>query len=69
MNNHGNYIISLGNFVRWLGQQAESLGVEIYSGISGSEVLYHENGSVKGIATNDFGIGKDGNPRVRLPAA
>jgi electron-transferring-flavoprotein dehydrogenase len=63
MNNHGNYIISLGNLVRWMGKQAEELGVEIYSGISGSQVLYSEDGSVRGIATNDVGIGKDGKPK------
>ena len=46
MNNHGNYIISLGNFCRWLGEQAEALGVEIYPGFAAAEVLYHEDGSV-----------------------
>ncbi len=61
MNNHGNYIISLGNLCRWLGQQAEGLGVEIYPGFAAAEVLYHEDGSVKGVATGDLGIGKDGN--------
>ncbi len=60
MNNHGNYIISLGNLCRWLGQQAEGLGVEIYPGFAAAEVLYHEDGSVKGVATGDMGIGKDG---------
>jgi electron-transferring-flavoprotein dehydrogenase len=60
MNNHGNYIISLGNFCRWLAEQAEGLGVEIYPGFAASEVLFNENGSVKGIATGDMGIGKDG---------
>ena len=60
MNNHGNYIISLGNFCRWLGEQAEALGVEIYPGFPAAEVLYDENGAVKGIATGDMGIGKDG---------
>ena len=60
MNNHGNYIISLGNLCRWLGQQAESLGVEIYPGFAAAEVLYHEDGSVKGVATGDLGIGRDG---------
>ncbi len=62
MNNHGNYIISLGNFCRWLGEQAEALGVEIYPGFPASEVLYDEQGRVKGVATGDMGIGKDGNP-------
>ncbi len=60
MHNHGNYIISLGNLCRWLGQQAEGLGVEIYPGFAAAEVLYHEDGSVKGVATGDLGIGKDG---------
>jgi len=62
MNNHGNYIISLGNFCRWLGEQAEELGVEIYPGFAAAEVLYHDDGKVKGIATGDMGIGKDGEP-------
>ncbi|MEY2631537.1 MAG: hypothetical protein RIR00_191 [Pseudomonadota bacterium] len=61
MSNHGNYIISLGNLCRWLGEQAEALGVEIYPGFAAAEVLYHEDGSVKGVATGDMGIGKDGN--------
>ncbi|KAJ3347999.1 hypothetical protein HDU91_006660 [Kappamyces sp. JEL0680] len=62
MSNHGNYIVSLNNFVRWLGEQAEELGVEIYPGFAGAEILYHDDGSVKGIATNDVGIGKNGLP-------
>jgi electron-transferring-flavoprotein dehydrogenase len=60
MNNHGNYIVSLGNFCRWLGGQAEDLGVEIYPGFAAAEVLYQPDGSVKGVATGDMGIGKDG---------
>jgi electron-transferring-flavoprotein dehydrogenase len=60
MANHGNYIVSLGNFCRWLGEQAEALSVEIYPGFAAAEVLYHEDGSVKGVATGDLGIGKDG---------
>ena len=60
MNNHGNYIVSLGDVCRWLGQQAEALGVEIYPGFAGAEVLYNEDGSVMGVATGDMGIGKDG---------
>ena len=60
MNNHGNYIISLGNFCRWLGEQAEALGVEVYPGFAAAEVLYDEAGNVRGIATGDMGIGKDG---------
>lgn len=61
MNNHGNYIVSLGNVCRWLGEQAEELGVEIYPGFAACEVLYHEDGSVKGIATGDMGREKDGS--------
>lgn len=60
MHNHGNYIISLGNLCRWLGQQAEELGVEIYPGFAAAEVLYDEDGAVKGIATGDMGISRDG---------
>ena len=60
MNNHGNYIVSLGNVVRWLGEQAESLGVEIYPGFAATEILFNDNGSVKGIATGDMGVGKNG---------
>ncbi|XP_030624613.1 electron transfer flavoprotein-ubiquinone oxidoreductase, mitochondrial isoform X1 [Chanos chanos] len=63
MNNHGNYIVRLGHFVRWLGEQAEELGVEIYPGYAAAEVLFHEDGSAKGIATNDVGIAKDGSPK------
>lgn len=60
MKNHGNYIISLGNLARWLAQQAEALGVEIFPGFAAAEVLYNEDGAVMGIATGDMGIGKDG---------
>ena len=58
--NQGNYIISLGNFCRWLAEQAEALEVEIYPGFAAAEVLYHEDGSVKGVATGDMGRNKDG---------
>ena len=61
MNNHGNYIVSLGDFVRWLGTQAESLGVEIYPGFAAAELL-EEDGRIVGVATGDMGIGKDGEP-------
>ena len=61
MKNHDNYIISLGNFCRWLGEQAEAMGVEIYPGFAAAEVLYDENGAVKGIATGAMGIDKNGN--------
>ena len=60
--NHGNYIVSLGNVTRWLAQQAEGLGVEIFPGFPAAEILYNENGSVKGVATGNMGIGKDGEP-------
>lgn len=66
--NHGNYVVRLGNLVRWLGEQAEELGVEIYPGTAAAEVLYHDDGSVKGIATNDVGIAKDGSPKVGEPS-
>jgi electron-transferring-flavoprotein dehydrogenase len=58
--NHGNYIISLSNLTKWMAQQAESLGVEIFPGFSAAEVLYNEDGSVKGIATGNLGISKEG---------
>ncbi|HPU52338.1 MAG TPA: NAD(P)/FAD-dependent oxidoreductase, partial [Burkholderiaceae bacterium] len=60
--NHGNYVVSLANVVRWLGQQAEGLGVEIYPGFAASEILFHEDGSVKGVATGNMGVGRDGEP-------
>ena len=63
MHNEGNYIISLGNLCRWLAEQAEALGVEIYPCFAASEVLYHEDGSVKGIATGDMGIGMNGEQK------
>jgi electron-transferring-flavoprotein dehydrogenase len=60
--NEGNYIISLGNLTRWLAQQAEGLGVEIFAGFPAAEVLYDDSGSVKGVATGNLGLGKDGEP-------
>ena len=60
--NHGNYVVSLANLCRWLGKQAEALGVEIYPGFAATEVLYHEDGSVRGVATGDMGVGRDGRP-------
>lgn len=63
MHNDGNYIVSLGNVCRWLADQAEALGVEIFPGFAASEVLYNEDGSVKGIATGDMGIGRDGEKK------
>ena len=62
MHNHGNYIISLGNFCRWLGDQAEAMGVEVYPGFAAAQVLFNDDGSVKGVAVGDMGIGKDGEP-------
>lgn len=64
LNNHGNYIVRLGHVVKWLGERAEELGVDIYAGIAGQEVLYGEDGSVRGVATGDVGIAKDGSPKV-----
>ena len=60
--NHGNYVVRLGNVVKWMGEQAEALGVEIFPGFPAAEVLYNENGSVKGVATGNMGIGKEGEP-------
>jgi electron-transferring-flavoprotein dehydrogenase len=62
MNNHGNYVVSLGNVCRWLASKAEALGVEIFPGFAAAEVLYDEKGAVVGVATGDMGIGKDGEP-------
>ncbi|MGE7370041.1 4Fe-4S dicluster domain-containing protein [Neorhizobium sp. NPDC001467] len=62
MSNHGNYIVSLGNVCRWLAEKAEALGVEIYPGFAATEVLYDENGAVRGVASGDMGIEKDGTP-------
>ncbi len=59
--NHGNYVISLGNVVRWLGQQAEALGVEIFPGFPAAEILYNDDGSVKGVATGNMGVDREGN--------
>jgi electron-transferring-flavoprotein dehydrogenase len=58
--NHGNYVISLGNVCRWLGQQAEALGVEIFAGFAGAEVLYDDKGAVRGVATGDMGVNRKG---------
>ena len=66
MGNHGNYIVSLGNLCRWLGEQAAESGVEIYPGFAGAEVLYDDNGAVTGVATGDMGIGKNGEPTERF---
>ena len=63
MHNHGNYIVSLGDVCRWLATQAEALGVEIYPGFAAAEVLYTEDGSVRGVATGDMGVGKNGEKK------
>jgi electron-transferring-flavoprotein dehydrogenase len=63
MSNHGNFIGSLGLTTRWLGAQAEALGVEIYPGFAAAEVLYGDKGEVVGVATGDMGVGRDGNPK------
>jgi electron-transferring-flavoprotein dehydrogenase len=62
MNNHGNFIVSLGNVCRWLAEKAEALGVEIYPGFAATEVLYNEAGAVIGVATGDMGIERNGEP-------
>lgn len=66
MHNEGNYIISLGNLCRWLAQQAENLGVEIYPGFAAQEALFDENGVVRGIVTGDLGVDREGNPKDGL---
>jgi electron-transferring-flavoprotein dehydrogenase len=62
LHNHGNYVISLGAVTKWLGEQAEALGVEIFPGFTAAEVLYDDQGRVRGVATGNLGIGKDGQP-------
>jgi electron-transferring-flavoprotein dehydrogenase len=64
--NHGNYIASLGNLCRWMGQQAEALGVEIYPGFAAAEILYTDDGRVRGVATGDMGIGRNGEKTSRF---
>ena len=63
MHNKGNYIISLSQFCKWLGERAEEVGVEVYAGFAGAEMLYRKDGAVKGVATNDVGVGRDGTPK------
>ncbi|MDX9859648.1 MAG: electron transfer flavoprotein-ubiquinone oxidoreductase [Rhodospirillales bacterium] len=65
MNNHGNYVISLGNLCRWLAERAEELGAEIYPGFAAAEVLFDSDGRVAGVATGDMGVGADGKPTDR----
>jgi len=62
MNNHGNYIVSMGNVCRWMAEQAEALGVEIFPGMACSELVYGENGEVKGVVAGEFGLNPDGTP-------
>jgi electron-transferring-flavoprotein dehydrogenase len=62
MNNHGNYIVSMGNVCRWLAEQAEALGVEIFAGMSCSELVYGDIGRVKGVVAGEFGKDPDGTP-------
>jgi electron-transferring-flavoprotein dehydrogenase len=66
MSNHGNYVVSLGNLCRWLGEQAAELGVEVFPGFAAADVLYDERGAVTGVATGDMGVGKDGKPTDRF---
>jgi len=63
MHNHGNYVGSLGNLTRWLGEQAEALGVEIFPGFAAAEILYHDDGRIKGVATGDMGLDINGEPK------
>jgi electron-transferring-flavoprotein dehydrogenase len=63
MNNHGNYIVSLGNLCRWLKEQAEEAGVEVFEGFAASEVLYNDDGSVAGVATGDMGVNREGDEK------
>jgi electron-transferring-flavoprotein dehydrogenase len=73
--NHGNYIVRLGDFTRWLGEQAEALGVEVFPGFAATEILYTESGAVRGVATGDMGVARDGShtagyqPGMELHAA
>ncbi|MBD3679714.1 MAG: electron transfer flavoprotein-ubiquinone oxidoreductase [Rhodobacteraceae bacterium] len=62
MNNHGNYIVSMGNVCRWMAEQAEEMGVEIFPGMSCSQVIYGETGEVKGVVAGEFGLNADGTP-------
>ncbi|SMX23053.1 electron transfer flavoprotein-ubiquinone oxidoreductase [Boseongicola aestuarii] len=62
MNNHGNYIVSMGNVCRWMAEQAEEMGVEIFPGMACSELIYGENGEVRGVVAGEFGLNSDGTP-------
>lgn len=63
MHNHGNYILSLNDLTKWLGERAEEMGIEIYPGFAASEMVYNQDGSVRGVATNDLGLSRDGQPK------
>jgi electron-transferring-flavoprotein dehydrogenase len=69
MNNHGNYIVSMGNVCRWMAEQAEELGVEIFPGMACSELVYGENGEVKGVVAGEFGKNPDGTPGPAMSRA
>lgn len=69
LHNGGNYAISLGAVTKWLGEQAEALGVDIFPSFAATEVLFGEDGSVKGVATGDAGLGRDGQPREEIGRA
>ena len=62
MNNHGNYIVSMGNVTRWMAEQAEALGVEIFPGMAASELVWGEGGAVKGVVAGEFGLTAEGDP-------
>ena len=62
MNNHGNYIVSLGNVCRWMAEKAEAMGIEIFPGFAASEMVYNDDGAVIGVATGDMGLQRDGTP-------
>ena len=64
--NHGNYVVSLANVTRWLGRQAEAMGVEMFPGFPAADVIYHDDGAVKGVVTGDMGLGKDGEPTANF---
>lgn len=66
--NHGNYVISLGKFCRWLGRQAEALGVEIYPGFAATDILFADNGAVRGVQTGDMGVDRTGKPKANYQA-
>lgn len=66
MHNDGNYIVSMGNICRWLAEQAEQLGVEIFPGFAAQDVIYNEDGSVGGIITGDMGLDAEGNQKIHL---